>query len=303
MGAATLHFGGVSFAWQNLRHKLTGVSTPGCVHLENLWRRLRSRRQDVLLNGSRYCADRSLEPALLDAFERVRSIRKRTVVPHRIPLGLLLISRQQLTPEQLRTALSAQRGAGRGRLGEWLLALGFVTEEKITAALARQWSCPVLRTTSLERRTCRSPQVPATLLESFAMIPLDYTSATSTLHVAFSEGIDHSLLYAIERMTETRTAPCLAPSSFVRANLQSFSRDRRENELVFEGATDTSECCRIIRSYSLRLCIGEIRLAGCGPYVWVRLLRDSRAPMDLLFRTDTGRTSSIMKSAICGNAG
>ncbi|HEY1271187.1 MAG TPA: hypothetical protein VGF08_04360 [Terriglobales bacterium] len=223
---------------------------------------------------------------MFDAFERVRSTRRRSVVPHRIPLGLLLISREQLTPEQLHFALSAQRSAGRGRLGEWLLALGFVTEERITAALARQWSCPVLRTDCLERRFCRCPRIPARLLENFAMIPLDYTRATSTLHIACSDAIDHSVLYAIESMTKIRTAPCLAPASFVRANLLSFLRDRHENEAAFECPAETAECCRIIRSYSLRLSSEEIRLAGCGPYVWIRLLRDSRPSMDLLFRTD-----------------
>jgi hypothetical protein len=38
-------------------------------------------------------------------------------------------------------------------------------------------------------------------------------------------------------------------------------------------------------SYCVRLASPEIRLAGCGPFLWVRLLRPSRPPLDLLLRS------------------
>jgi len=287
MGTASIHFDHVGLAWRYFWCKLGArrASNGDCVHLQSLWRRLRGRTPGVLLDGSRCCLDACLEPALFDAFEKVRSTLKRAAAPHRIPLGLLLISRQQLTAEQLRTALEAQRGAGHGRLGEWLLSMGFVTEEKITAALARQWSCPMLRSVSLLPRSSRSLQLPLTLLESFTMIPVDYIEGTSTLHLAFGDGVDHNVLYAIEKMTGSHTEHCMAASSFVRAHLQNRLRQRSECEAVFECSADTAECCRIVRSYCSRLSAYEIRLAGCGPYIWVRLFRVSRSPMDLMFHT------------------
>ncbi|HXJ85933.1 MAG TPA: hypothetical protein VMS18_03895 [Candidatus Binatia bacterium] len=289
MGATSIHLDGFAIAWRNLRHKLRArrAPSPSCDHLHSSWRHLRRQTDGTLLEGSRYCEDRCLEAALFDVLDRVSSARKRSVVSHRIPLGLLLVARQQLSAERLRTAIEAQRSSGHGRLGEWLLSLGFVTEEQITAALARQWSCPVLRTSSSLLRPGRTPQIPLTLLESFGMIPVDYVAETSTLHLAFSDGIDHSLLYAIEIMIHTHTTSCLAPPSFVRANLSDFRRHRSENEVVFKGPFDAVECSHIICSYSLRLSAVEIRLARCGPYVWVRLFQSARPPMDLLFQTDT----------------
>ena len=242
------------------------------------------------MQGSRYCVDECLELALRDALRQTPSGVKRALAPHRIPLGLLLLSRQQLTIEQLRAALDAQRSAGRGRIGEWLQALGFASEEQITIALARQWSCPVLRANVASRAARPSqqvpnPQVPLALLESSVMMPVAYIESTATLHVAFGEGIDYTVLYAIEQMVGCRTEACMAVPSFVRASLQSLAQRRGENEVVFEPAADVDEFARMIRSYSARIAASEIRLAACGSYLWARLLHPSRPPLDLLLRS------------------
>jgi hypothetical protein len=194
-----------------------------------------------------------------------------------------LLSRQQVTVEQLQAALAAQRGAGRGKIGEWLQTLGFVSEQQVTAALARQWSCPVLRANSPLSGASRAPHIPITLLETFVMIPVEYVEIRETLHMAFGEGIDYSVLYAIEQMIGCHTEPCMALPSFVRAHVQALSGHHAEDEVVFDCASDRAEMLRIIRSYSTRLTATEIRLAACGPYLWVRLLRTARPPLDLLF--------------------
>ena len=49
-----------------------------------------------------------------------------------------------ITAGQLRQALEAQRAAGAGRLGHWLVRQQGVSEQLVTRALGLQWSCPVL---------------------------------------------------------------------------------------------------------------------------------------------------------------
>jgi hypothetical protein len=286
MGPASLHLNRWSLAWREFWQRLA----PRCGHsdcklTQRGWRRLRGKPRGVVIQGLRYCGDECVERAITDALQRMRSASQRAQAPHRVPLGLLLLSRRQLTAEQLRAALGAQRTAGRGRIGEWLLTLGFVSEPQVTAALARQWSCPVLRTNSLSPYASRAPQIPVTLLESFVMIPVDYVQTTATLHIAFGEGIDYSVLYAIEQMLGCRTESCMAAPSFVRQNLQALSRHRAETEVVFDRVTDSAELSRIIRSYCVRLSASEIRLAACGPHLWVRLLRPSCLALDLLLRS------------------
>jgi hypothetical protein len=297
-------------AWRGLWQSLTpACSHRDCGRAHDVWRRLRRRPRSLVIQGLRYCEDGCGERALAEALGRIRSASPRNPAPHRIPLGLLLLSRHQLTAEQLRAALGAQRSAGRGRIGEWLLAFGLVNEQQVTAALARQWSCPVLRTNSLISGNVttgtfaagnfaaatfasgnpapggrRTPQIPRTLLESFVMIPVNYVESTATLHIAFGEGIDHSVLYAIEQIVGCRTESCMAVPSFVRQQLSALSSHRGESEMVFDRVADGAEFLRIIHSYCTRLAATEIRLAACGPHLWVRLLRPSFPALDLLLR-------------------
>jgi len=283
MGTASIHFDSWSLAWRGLWRKLAPLSGQhDCLHRQSLWRRLRGKSPGILMEGSSYCLDECLEQALIDALRRARAAVRNEPASHRIPLGLLLLSRQQLTVDQLRAALAAQRTAGRGRIGEWLQTMGFVSEHQVTAALARQWSCPVLRGNVLSPNFSRAPQIPVTLLESFVMVPVDYIEATATLHIAFGDRIDYSVLYAIEQMLGCRTEPCMAVPSLLRKKLELLSEHRGEREVVFDRMADTAEFARIIRSYSVRISASEIRLASCGSHVWVRLLRSSRPPLDLL---------------------
>ncbi len=117
------------------------------------------------------------------------------------------------------------------------------------------------------------------------MVPVDYVDTTATLHIAFAEGIDYSALYGIEQMLGCHIEPCMAVPSFIRPLLQTLSAHRGETEVVFDHLADNAEFSRIIRSYCLRLFASEIRMAACGPYLWVRLLRPSRPPVDLLLRS------------------
>ncbi len=269
-----------------------------CRHTRSVWRRLR-HQPHVVIQGLRYCRDECVERALGDALRRTLSASQRAIAPHRVPLGLLLLSRQQLTVEQLRAALDRQRTAGYGRIGEWLQTLGFASEQQVTAALARQWSCPVLRTDSSPLASSHAPQIPLTLLQSFVMIPVDYVHATSTLHMAFGEGIDYSVLYAIEQMVGCHTQSCMAVPSFVRQHLQTLSGHRGESEVVFDRVADGAEFSRIVRSYCVRLAASEIRLAACGPHLWVRLLRPPRPPLDLLLRSPREASSPAFFPRAC----
>ena len=289
MGTASLHLAN----WNALRRRWWEKVAPrcgfdDCVHRRNLWRRWRRRARGLELEGVWYCLDHCLERALARALGGLRAIPERAAPAHRIPLGLLMLSRQQITAEQLRHALEVQRAAGRGKIGEWLKFFGFATDEQVTAALARQWSCPILRGGVLPAAERRIPQMPLGLLEAFAMIPVDYIPATATLHVAFSERIDYTVLYALEQMLGCHTEPCLVVPGVLRRHLQGLLERRRETEVVFDCLTDTAEFGRIIRSYAARVGASELRLAGCGPHLWARLLRPARAPLDLLLRSSRG---------------
>jgi hypothetical protein len=284
MGTASLHFDPWTLAWRWLERKLAcGCAHPECAQAHGVRRPWRGKPAKVLIRGSWYCVEGCAERALHDALRPSRPTTERTP-NRRIPLGLVLLSRQQLTIDQLRHALESQRMAGRGRIGEWLQTLGFVSEQQVTNALARQWSCPVLRAGSAFLTPARTPQIPTQLLESFAMMPVDYIESTATLHMAFSEGIDYRVLFALEHMLGCHTEPCLALPSLLRRRLEAMGGHRGEREIVFDRAADLSEFIQIVRSYSVKIAATEIRLAAPGSYLWARLLHHSRPALDLLLR-------------------
>ena len=63
--------------------------------------------------------------------------------PEKVRLGELLVRQQLLTAEQLDTALKRQRAGGL-KLGRVLVDAGYVSEEQICGALARQMRVPYI---------------------------------------------------------------------------------------------------------------------------------------------------------------
>jgi type IV pilus assembly protein PilB len=231
-----------------------------------------------------YCVPECLEQALHAAVLTAQPTAAKKGGTHRIPLGLQLLSRKQVTESQLREALAEQRAAGRGRIGDWLLEMGFASEQQITAALARQWSSPVLQTRTPALNLALLPQIPTLLLNLFQMIPVSFVTATATLHVAFADGVDHSALYAIERMLDCRTEHCVVPPSLLRESLLALGERRSSTEFVFERVSSISELVSIVSNYAVRVSAREIRLAPCPPYHWVRLECASGQTLNLLLR-------------------
>jgi hypothetical protein len=260
------------------------------------------------MQGALYCRGECLEQALLDVLQRSqRAASPAGLAFHRIPLGLLLLSRQQLTGEQLRTALQIQKegsqasgrkitGGKNKKIGFWLQDLGFVTEHQVTAALARQWACPMLRTAPKAMAASRFPAIPNLLLESFQMIPVELVEASGTLLMAFSEGVDYTVLYAIERMLGYRTEACLVPPSILQTSLQNLARRDGPGDVIFDRIKDAGECAEIIGNYSTMVRAEEVRVAQCGEHFWVRLERAQKETVTLVMRGWNNAPSSVLNS-------
>src|SRR5205823_131696 len=132
---------------QDWRGRLLDCNSVECSRTRRAWHRISDGAGSVHLHGVRYCFPRCFEEELQRRFEQVRVLP--SSIPrssHRLPLGLLMLSRGDLSDLQLRAALSAQQQNGTGRIGEWIQKLGYAREPQVTAALAVQWSCPILRT-------------------------------------------------------------------------------------------------------------------------------------------------------------
>jgi hypothetical protein len=118
---------------------------------------------------------------------------------HRVPLGLTLLAQGLVTQEQLRTALEAQKSAGHGRIGEWLVEAAGVAPAKITRGLGMQWQCPVLGLGGFDAMHM-AMAMPVALRQMCHVAPLRVAGGR-ILYIAFDESVDAAAAFALERMS------------------------------------------------------------------------------------------------------
>lgn len=196
---------------------------------------------------------------------------------HRIPLGLLMMERGWISREQLRRALEAQKAAGTGRLGQWLIQQKATSEEMVARALGLQWSCPVV---SLEHQegVPLATAIPRLFLDAHGALPLRLAAA-QVRYLGFEAKLDPVLAFAAERMAGLRVESCIVrESQFLPVHARMLEARFPSVELV-EAVSQSAaaralaksiERCRPIRS---RL----VRVHDC---LWLRLWsREQRGPL------------------------
>jgi hypothetical protein len=130
---------------------------------------------------------------------------------HRIPLGLVMLEQGWITSGQLRQALDAQKVAGAGRLGHWLVRQQGVSEQLVTRALGLQWSCPVLPL-EFHDAEALTALVPRLFVDAFGALPLR-VAAGRLLYLGFEDRLDPIVALALERMTGLRVESGLVAES------------------------------------------------------------------------------------------
>jgi len=188
-------------------------ANPGC---RSGWMHLWRSRSVPVFEGGWTCSFECTGERLLSAVRRERDGHRtaRENHRHRVPLGLVMLEQGWITQAQLRQALSAQKAAGTGRLGHWLVRHRAVTEAMVTRALGLQWSCPVLplETHDAAGLTAVMPQL---FVDAFGALPLRVASGP-LLYLGFEQSLDPVLALAVERMTGLRVESGVVQGSLFR---------------------------------------------------------------------------------------
>lgn len=190
---------------------------------------------------------------------------------HRVPLGLVMLEQGWITSAQLRGALSAQRTAGTGRLGEWLIDQGAADEGAVTRAVALQWSCPVL-TTDLRIRPIAGV-MPRLFLDAFGALPLRI--ADKLIYLGFEEGLDRTLALAVERMTGLRVETGVVPSSVFRV-LREQALQAEFPRLQLGEAVSVSAAAQMMARAVERTQPAASRLVRVHDCLWLRMVLASQ---------------------------
>jgi hypothetical protein len=241
---------------------------PGC---RSGWLHLwRSRSAPVFEQGwtcSPACTEARIAAAVareLDGRTGVARVSHR----HRVPLGLLMLEQGSITHAQLRRALEAQKAAGTGRLGQWLIGQHAVTEEQVTRALGLQWSCPVL---SLEHHdpAAMTDIMPRLFVDAFGALPLRL-AAGRVLYLGFEEALDPVLALALERMIGLRVeSGVVIGSQFHQAHSRLLEAQFPPIELI--EAVSQSAAAHVLARSLEKARPGAARLVRVHDCLWLRM--------------------------------
>jgi type II secretion system (T2SS) protein E len=288
---------------RNTLERLTGLRLPRisingnkqeCENVQcsahGFWQKFaRTRNGGVFLQGRWYCCLNCFEQAIAQVFAGLIRLADQPIArAHRIPIGLLLLGRGTIDEEQLKRALQAQRETGSGRLGRWLVRLGLASAQEVSTALAAQWGCAVFPLEGDQRYLEVSGMLPLALLQASRMMPVRYVNESQQLFLAFSDDIDHSAIYAIERLLGSHTKPCVVSDAAMDQAMDRIRLVERRSEMVFETICDAPQIARTIREYAVKLNAEELMMARPRNFLWVRLKAEA-GPWDLLFRLPSGR--------------
>ena len=197
---------------------------------------------------------------------------------HRLPLGLLMLSRGVIDETQLKMALGVQSERPTMKIGRCLETLGAVTAEEVTRALGAQHCLPVL----LAFDPDMDSGVPLTLLEASRCVAFRGKYHPGLVYLGFDGGVDRSLVQATELVLGTECEPCIVETAVIEEYLELRRQRHSCDEVVFATRSSTLEILRSIESYIERLRADAVRIASTREYLWV-LLTGLRTT-DLLFR-------------------
>jgi hypothetical protein len=208
--------------------------------------------------------------------------RRVTEMPRspRMSLGLVMLSKGQLTAEQLRKAVVQSEVAGED-LEAALVRLGLASEKQLTASRAAQWGYPVFAQDQVGHLV--EADIPRVLLDACSAVPLHYSATAKRMLLGFVTRIDHSFLESMERVTGCRAEPCfITPTDFDEQMERITSPQDYEDVLVDEPGTP-DRMARTVGRYAVEVGATEAFFTQCKGYVWVRVA-GKRGRTDITFR-------------------
>jgi Type II secretion system (T2SS), protein E, N-terminal domain len=242
-------------------------SNPECA---SGWLHLLRKRSGRVFEGGWVCSA-ACTSARLEAAVRRETEGKRvdpSTHRHRVPLGLVMLEQGWISSDQLRQALDAQRTAGQGKLGQWLVRLHGVSEHLVARALSLQWSCAVL---PLEQHDPEAiaPALPRLFVDAFGALPIR-VAAGAILYLGFEERPDPVVSLALERMSGLRVEAGLVPESLFQSAHERMLRAAYPPVELLEAASE-SPLIRVLARAIERVKPVQAKLVRIHDCLWLRM--------------------------------
>lgn len=255
-----------------------------CSQARGSWLARWRRPKGIWLNRRWYCSPECFEQGAAAEFSQLNlKVQRNKPIRYRLPLGLLMLSKGLISSQGLQEALRAQRESHKGRFGEWLVELGIITEEQLTTALGMQWGCPVFHLAQSPDLSECALRVPLHAMETARMVPVHFLAASRTLYLAFSEGIDFSMLQRIGQILDCRTQPCAISRSDMATAHDAIRQMDRPSETLLDCPRDFHDLAREVREWAESNQAERVGAVTCPDCLWV-LIESPAVVGHLLFR-------------------
>jgi hypothetical protein len=251
-------------------------ANPGC---RSGWLQLFRKRSTPVFEGGWTCSPECTEARIQDALQSELEDRApaHEAHHHRIPLGLLMLEQGWITRHQMQRALEAQKAAGAGRLGDWLIQQQSADETTVTRALGIQWSCPVLSPES-SIPSALAGVMPRLFLDAFGALPLR-VAAGRLLYLGFEENLDPVLALAVQRMTGLQVESGIVQSSVFRAAHARILNEQFAPLQLGEAISESAAAHQLSRAIerSQPVASSLVRVHDC---IWLRMfLAHQKTPL------------------------
>lgn len=279
--SGTAHQEKVRDVWEHGSGRTWAGMLPTCANprCNSGWLHLWRSRKVPVFEGEWCCSEACTAAQVETAVRREMDARGslREGHRHRIPLGLSMLERGWVTREELQSALTAQRAAGGGRLGGWLVRQHVVSEDLVTRALGLQWACPVLGM-EFHNPEGLTGLVPRLFLDAFGALPLR-VAAGKILYLGFEDRLDPALALAVERITRLRVEEGLVRESIFRPAHARMLEARFPQAELIEAATEQALATAFTRAIERTRPV-EARLGRVHDCLWLRMwLRRQSGPV------------------------
>jgi hypothetical protein len=271
-------------------------SRKGCTRIRSEFSLFLSRRQPPRFEGRTFCSETCLrehiEKELSDRWYRLMQGKGHPI--RRPKLGTILLQTAFITPDQLDTAIKMQRLNQEGKIGEWLVRLGFVEERQITQALSQQYGIPIIHLDKSEAKNDAVRLIPGKVAKCSQLIPLGLDEEKKSLCLALSDPVDFNSLEIIRRMVGRGLITYISDQSTV---LSLLERWYKPEDLDFSGAasyTSQGELLGIGRTIVSSAYIqqaDDIQMELAEDYFWARLDFQGRKAQQVYRRSCAPTTS------------
>jgi len=141
-----------------------------------------------------------------------------------------------LTPAQLERALQVQKENGK-KLGEVIVELGYLDEERLVDALAHQMSVEIVHPLQMKIPDEVLGMIDAPLLRRHTMIPVGMASV-STIRVAMSDPMNMEAMDDVTIVTGLQVETCIASSREINLSIDKYFGNAEANQAAEQYASE-----------------------------------------------------------------